>query len=382
MLDRSLGLLKNVVLLAFPCFLLGTPAIPEAQPESGDEASSRLIVDIGGADLAGLGVNRNGLDEAVAFAEGLPRMRSLLVAKSGHLVLEEYFGGADRSTPANVKSIAKSILSAMVGIAIDRGNIEGVEERIETYFEGEYSDKVDPRMREITVEHLLTMKSGLATESNESLCPYVDSDNWVRYILGRGMAGAPDGQWVYTTANTHLLSAILTRSTGMSTLDFASEYLFDPLEIEPGDWERDPQGIYYGGNNLFLKPIDLVKFGILFLNHGRYFGRQIVAEEWVQTSTTVHADQGREWSPFHVNGYGYLWLLFRIGEYDHFAAWGHGGQFIFVIRDLDLVVVITSQWQGPSSTEHYRALSRLMEVYVVPACEGGRDDSGSSFSDR
>ncbi len=335
----------------------------------GGSLPDSLIVDGHRSEPADPDVDRRALDEAVAFAGTLPRMRSLLIVKDGCLIVEEYFNGTDRSAPTNVKSITKNILSALVGIAVDRGYLEGIDETIDTYFPDEMENERDIRKKNITIRHLLTMTSGLETEPNERLCPYVDSANWVQYILARKMARAAGERWVYTTANTHLLSAILTRSTGMSTLDFARTALFDPLGIEPGEWERDPQGIYYGGNNLFLRPIDLARFGLLYLNRGRYAGKQIVPEAWVRESASFQADQGREWSPFHVNGYGYLWLLFRIGPYDHFAAWGHGGQFVFVIPQLELVVVITSQWEGLSSTEHYRNLSRLMEVYVVPACE-------------
>ncbi len=360
-----------LIVLSWLFFLTASTVSAQGRGARGTNTPDRLIFDMEGGDQARCERYRSRLEPAVGFAGGLPRIRSLLVVKNNFLVLEEYFNGCSRPTPANIKSIAKNILSALVGIAIENGCLEGIEETIATFFPDEMKNEADSRKKNITIGHLLTMTSGLATEINESLCPYVDSGNWVEYILKREMAHAPGDQWEYTTANTHLLSAVLTKATGESTLDFARKYLFDLLAVEPGMWEQDPQGVYYGGNNLFLTPIDLAKFGVLYLNGGCYSGRQVVPEDWVEVSTSKHSDQGRYWSPFHVYGYGYLWILFRIGKYDHFAAWGHGGQFVFIIPDLNLVVVITSQWEGPSSTQYYRDLSKLMEVYVVPACEGG-----------
>jgi CubicO group peptidase (beta-lactamase class C family) len=155
----------------------------------------------------------------------------------------------------------------------------------------------------------------------------------------------------------------------MNTLEFAQKNLFNHLDIQVRYWQKDPQGIYYGDNNMSMTALDLLKFGVLYLNNGKYNGKQLLPEEWVKTSTSFQVDPERLWSPFHLEGYGFLWWRLRMGPNEHYAAWGHGGQFIFIIPGIKLVVVITSRWQGASSAVYYRNLSKLMEVYILPSTQ-------------
>ena len=309
------------------------------------------------------------LAQAYARAAELPRLRSLLVHWRGELVAERYFGGAGRSTRANIKSASKSVVSALVGIAIERGSIPGVDQPIAELLPAYFDARTDPRKRAITVEDLLTMRSGLETTSFYNYGSWVTSQNWVRDALRRPVVAerGAGGPMIYSTGSTHLLSAALTRATGMSTYRFADRYLARPLGISLRPWTTDPQGIYFGGNDMLMTPRDMVKLGALYLNEGRApNGRQVVPRAWVERSTQPRTRSG--WSG---NEYGYGWWLRQAAGHAVFYAWGYGGQFIFVVPDLQLVVVTTSASNVAEREHgHLEAIYALLEHYIVPAVDG------------
>ena len=205
---------------------------------------------------------------AVNAAGDLPRLHSLLASWRGEVVLERYFNGARATRAANVKSVSKSIISALVGVAIDRGMVRGPETPIRTYFPEIAKDK-DARKQRITIEDLLTMRSGLESTSNRNYGAWVQSRNWVQHALAKPLFAEPGTQMEYSTGNTHLLSAILTKATGASTWQFAQDSLAKPLGFTLPRWPQDPQGIYFGGNDMLLTPRQMLSFGELYLRHGR-----------------------------------------------------------------------------------------------------------------
>ena len=311
-------------------------------------------------------------------ARQLPRLHSLLVSRRGELVFERYYNGARRDRPANIKSASKSVISALVGIAIDRGLIPDVTTPIITYFP-ELAQDADSRKREITVEHLLTMRPGLEGTSNRNYGAWVTSRNWVRHALGRPMFAAPGEQMEYSTGNTHLLSAILTKASGKSTWQFANETLARPLGFALAPWPRDPQGIYFGGNDMLLTPRQMIAFGELYLHRGRVGDHEIVPAEWVQRSCDGRARNRRPGGPgfgteagldpLRDREYGYNWWVYKIRGYETCFAWGYGGQYIFVMPELALVMVTTS---SPDVSEERRGHRRLLfdildEFVVAPA---------------
>ncbi len=276
------------------------------------------------------------LSAALAIADELPRLHSLLVSRRGEIVLERYYNGARASRPANVKSVSKSLISALVGIAIDRGLIDSVETPIATYFPDLSRDR-DAAKRTITVEDLLTMRSGLQSTSNRFYGAWVQSRDWVQHVLSRPLLAPPGVVMDYSTGNTHLLSAILTRVSNGSTWRFAQDALARPLGFDLGQWPRDPQGIYFGGNDMLLTPRQMVAFGELYLNRGRAGARQVVPERWIDRSFVMRARSS--WSGEH---YGYGWWMRELAGHPAYYAWGFGGQYIFVVPSHDLVVVTTS----------------------------------------
>ena len=303
------------------------------------------------------------LEEALST---LPRLRSLLISIHGELVVERYFHGARSSEPVNLKSASKSIISTLIGVALDRGHLRSIRDPIAKFFPEHLGANADPAKKRITIEDLLTMRSGLETTSNVNYGKWVTSANWVGHVLTRPLIDEPGGRMIYSTGNSHLLSAILTKATKMSTFEFARRYLAEPLAIAIRPWIRDPQGIYLGGNDMHLTPRAMLKYGELYLNRGRARDRQIVSEQWIEESL-----KPRTKSTWSGRDYGYGWWIDTLGGQKTHYAWGHGGQFIFTVPGLRLVVVTTAvPTPDDGRREHQRAIYDLMERHLIPAAEG------------
>jgi CubicO group peptidase (beta-lactamase class C family) len=313
-----------------------------------------------------IGLDSARISSAIEHAATLPRLRTLLVARHGEVVVERRFRGPALDAPANVKSVSKSVLSALVGIAIAEQQLSGVDQPISPFFPRYLGPDEDPRKLRITVGHLLSMQSGLERTSGTHYGRWVGSPNWVRYALSRPVVAEPGGPRLYSTGNSHLLSAILTQATGTSTWAYAREKLAEPLGISLPRWPADPQGIYFGGNEMRLTPRAMLRFGELYRNGGRYEGRQIVPEEWVRESLTPRTGSRRV-----GEGYGYGWFIGEVRGHPMFYAWGYGGQFIFVIPDLELTVVTTSDPDVERERDHLRAVRQLLSEWIVPAAEAG-----------
>lgn len=300
--------------------------------------------------------------DALRTAEQLPRLHSLLVSHNGELVLEQYFNGKTAQRTANVKSVSKSIMSALVGIAIDQGHVAGIDQPISD-FDGELiSARSGTPKDDITIGNLLSMQAGLETTSFYNYGAWVLSDDWVRFALNQPMQSTPGTKLQYSTGNTHLLSAILTEATGKSTLAFAREVLGQPLGFQLAAWPQDPKGIYFGGNNMEFTPRQMLSFGELYLNNGHANGRQVIPESWVDLSLQPLAESAREEGRF----YGYGWWVRDMAGVRTSFAWGYGGQFILLVPELSLVVVTTSSsLPGADRRSHIRRLYDLLEQEIV-----------------
>lgn len=312
-------------------------------------------------------------------ASRLPRLHSLLVARNGDLLFEKYYNGTTPDRPANLKSASKSVISALVGMAIERGLIEGVDQPIGDYFPELLAGEENAAKRAITIEDLLTMRSGLESTSNQNYGAWVLSSNWVRHALDKPLVARPGGRMIYSTGSTHLLSAILTRATGSSTWRIAQDWLAEPEGFTLERWPRDPQGIYFGGNDMLMTPRQMLAFGELYLNGGRANGRQIVPEPWVRASFVGRVASPRERGRF----YGYGWWIREMDGHATFYAWGYGGQFVFVVPSLDLVVVTTSDSNpGDGRQSHLRRIYAMVEDQIVSALSpGGAGNRGASAVD-
>ncbi len=279
-------------------------------------------------------------------------LKTVIVARDGRVLSERAFHGHSPSESTNIKSASKSIISALVGIAIDKGLLNGPDQKIAPILKADLPATPDPRINDITIGNLLSMQAGLDRMSGPNYGRWVSSRNWVRFALSQPFVDQPGGEMLYSTASTHLLSAILTKVSGRSTLALAREWLGPVEGFHIGAWERDPQGIYLGGNQMAMSARSLLAFGELYRNGGKTAdGRQIVPADWISQSW-----QPRTNSRFAGDEYGYGWFTRLIGgEQVHFA-WGFGGQMLYIVPSLDLTVVMTSEESGPSARNGYRDL--------------------------
>jgi CubicO group peptidase (beta-lactamase class C family) len=250
----------------------------------------------------------------------------------------------------------------LVGIAIQEGHIRGLDQPISDFFPAYFArDDVDPRKRRITVGHLLSMQSGLESTSFGQYDEWVSSRDWVRAVLDQPMVDEPGGRMLYSTGSTHLLSAILTRATGKSTWAYANEKLAGPLGFRIRPWQRDPQGIFFGGNEMYLTPRQMLRFGEMWLAGGVYAGRRVVPAEWVRESVRT-----RTTSPFTGLGYGMGWWNKDSGGRRVVFAWGYGGQYIFIVPELEMVAVFVSRSDGHRLPGHLPGIHRILDEYLVP----------------
>ena len=300
-----------------------------------------------------------------------PTLLNLLIIRRGRLVLERSYHQGDATARVNVKSITKSIISTLVGIALRERHLTSLDQRVAEFFPRYFSAEDDQRKREITLRHLLTLSSGLqwTEQSSESLPALFASPNWVEHGLRLPLLHPPGKVFAYSTLGAHLLSAVLTKATGMNLLAFANRYLFGPLGITEPAWASDPQGYQVGGSDLFLSPRDLAKIGYLYLNQGHWEDQQIIADDYVKaaTRTQVIPEDGA----FALATYGYLWWIKPIGPYHCFFALGYGGQLICVIPDVDVVVVTTARPDVPpaqgAGPQVFTLASELARQIVFPA---------------
>jgi CubicO group peptidase (beta-lactamase class C family) len=299
----------------------------------------------------------NLLDPALKAASELPRLHSLIVSQRGRLILERYFNGRRESTPANVKSVSKSVISALVGVAVDR-KLLSLGDPISKYF----ADVPEPK-RAITIAQLLAMQSGLESTSNRNYGAWVQSSNWVRHALAKPLVAAPGTQMIYSTGNTHILSAILTKATGKSTWQFAQEALAKPLGFLLSPWVRDPQGIYFGGNEMVMTPRQMLAFGEMYRNDGQVNGRQILSKAFIDDT---FEPRGR--SRISGREYGYGWWMRDMAGRKAYYAWGFGGQYIVLVPSLELTVVSTSAATvSEDRRDHRRTVDEIIEQLIVAA---------------
>jgi CubicO group peptidase (beta-lactamase class C family) len=305
------------------------------------------------------------------IADAFPTLLSLLIVRHGSLVFEHYYQGCHAGDSVNVKSVTKSIVSSLVGIALREHSLASLDQRLMEFFPRDFPAGGDPRKRAITLRHLLTLRSGLswAESSAESLPALFASDNWVRHGLSLPLVYAPGEVFAYSTLDVHLLSAVLTQVTGMSTLAFANRSLLGPLGSRATAWATDPQGNSIGGSELYLTPRDLAKVGYLYLRRGRWEDTLLIQEEYLEASTCTQVFPGG--SVVVPDTYGYLWWVSTVGPYASFYAIGYGGQTIYVIPALDVVLITTARWDVPADLgagpRTFLLVHDLAEQFVLPA---------------
>ncbi len=315
------------------------------------------------------------LQGAITFieTEGLD-VRSVLVVKQDRIVLEHYFGGDTAATLYNIESSTKSILSLLVGMAIDDGLLpQGVETPVLSMVPDKTFASFSPEKSAMTLEDLLTMRSGLDYDNNtESFQQETDP---VQFILDHPMAQVSGTEWSYSSADTQVLAAVLARQSGMSLGSYAEEKLFLEVGIQAGEWTQDGSGLEIGGYGLHLTTRDMGRIGRLALHGGVWDGVQLISKAWLDASFTVHAT-----TPWSRGDFGYLWWIKR---FEGVCAGGRYGQQINIFPDRDMVVVYTAALPMETSDAVLDYITRvyfLGDDNLTPP-DAGVEDPGVSTCD-
>ncbi len=298
-----------------------------------------------------------------------PTRYSFLVIRNGYLVWEQYYHGMSKDGYADVMSVSKSVLSLLIGQALDSGTIATLDRKLVDYFPEYFSPSTDARKRLITLRQMLTMTAGFKWDEVATGNDWVASKDWYQFVINLPMAANPGDVFDYNTGLSHLLAGVLSRASGQTALAFGTQNLFEPLGITNFRWDTDPRGNYVGGFHMYFTSRDLAKFGYLALRHGFWDGRQLVSRSWIEDSTAVHELYA---SDVTIGDYGYHWWVRPQWGYMAYMAAGYGGQYIFVVPGLDLIMVSTADTTGDTIDRHMQAFN-LLTQYVIPAIKSVTD---------
>ncbi len=289
-------------------------------------------------------------------------IHSVLVIRNGYMVAEAYFHPYTRDTKIDIQSITKSVIGALVGIAIRDGNIQSVNDKLLSFFPKRTIENPSSSKNSIRLKHLLSMTSGFPCQEFSSSGQSMEqSSGWVQYMLDLPVDTRPGRTFGYCDGNPHLLSAIVQITTGRDTREFANQELFKPLGIpavEETDWGTDPQGIPNGGYGLNLRPVDLAKIALLYLQNGKWDGQQLLPAGWVADSTKQYIQKPE--GP----GYGYLWTVYP--DKGRYSALGVKGQQIHVYPSRNLIVIVTSELETFMEAPE---VERMLDKYILPAIQ-------------
>jgi CubicO group peptidase (beta-lactamase class C family) len=299
---------------------------------------------------------KQGLDpmlvaELYLDANELETIYGLLVVKNGYLIAEGYFNEGSVKQLSKRASVTKSYTSALVGIALAQGHLESVDQKMIEFFP-ELKDQItDPRKKQITIRQMLQMRAGYPWEETDM--KYWDAiwtGEYLSLIEKLPLTSDPGTKFQYSNLTSHWLGIIVARACGKDLKSFGQEHLFSPLDVELGDWNQDVDGYYIGCGDIQFTARDMAKFGMLYLNEGIYKGSQIIPADWVEKSLESYSDEidtagiksGRVGRYLHDIGYGYQWWSASVGGHHINFAWGHGGQLIILIDELNMIIVVTA----------------------------------------
>jgi CubicO group peptidase (beta-lactamase class C family) len=310
-------------------------------------------------------------------AAELETIYSLLVIKNGYLIAEDYFNEGSVEQKDRLQSVTKSFTSALVGIALEQGYLSSVDQKMLDFFP-EVSDQItDPRKEQITIRHLLQMRAGYPWEETDpALWDGLLSGHYPPLIEEFPLIADPGTEFNYSNLSSNWLGIIVDRATGTNLKAYAEENLSLPLGVEVGEWGTDAEGHNNGCGDLHLTARDAAKFGLLYLNDGEYEGNQVVPANWVHDSLQRYSKDVNATGGFPANwglsisdiGYGYQWWSARVGRHHFDFAWGHGGQLIILLDELDMLIVVTSDpfhlQHDDESWKHEKANINLVGEFI------------------
>jgi CubicO group peptidase (beta-lactamase class C family) len=354
----------TIVLILLGCLIFGVDVVGYANPQpagtSSDQTSTSTYWPTQGWRTSTPEAQSMDSQKLTLMLETVKQQKlslhSFLVIRNGYIVSETYFQFYNENTKHELYSCTKSVIATLVGIASDQGSIDRLSHPVLDFFPERAVENRDARKEAMTVEDLLTMRSGLDWQEGDPIYRAMyQSRDWVKFVLGKPMKEQPGSQFNYCSGCSHVLSAVIQQKTGMNTQDFAQQKLFAPLGISSLNWGRDSQGIPIGGWGLQITPRDMAKLSYLYLHNGMWDGQQIVSAEWIKTATQKHtATDGKL-------GYGYQWWIYP--SFGAYTALGRSGQTIFVVPDLNLIIVTTADVGG------HDEIFKLIAQYIVPAVQ-------------
>jgi CubicO group peptidase (beta-lactamase class C family) len=295
------------------------------------------------------GIESQKLRDVYESAAKLENIYSLLIAKNDRLVGEKYFHGEGLHDANPTASVTKSITSALTGIAMRERFISSLDKKMLEFFPEIDRERLDPRKAEVTLRQMLQMRSGYPWEESEGYLDKLFSrGNWISLLEEFPLTSTPGSRFGYSNLIAHTMGIIVARSARNSLLTFSRTYLFDPMNVQVSTWPRDSLGYCFGNGDLWLKPRDMIKFGQLYLNNGLYKGARLIPADWMTESLQPYSFNvyGREILNYvRQLDYGYYWWSGTSGSHRYNFAWGHGGQLIVVLRELNIVIVTTAYSQ-------------------------------------
>ena len=306
------------------------------------------------------GLDHDGLSLAIREAEYMHFLSSLLIVKDGYLVLERYFDDErQQDDGCDVRSVTKSFVSALIGIAIREHHIESLDQKMLDFFPEYVHGGLDARTSDVTIGQLITMTAGY--DKDENYPRFDNAGNHLQQIIELPLKTDPGETFCYSNYGANLLTHILSRATGLDVRLYAHRHLCDPIDISISRWVEDPQGMPYGGYGMHLTPLNMARFGYLYLRNGFLDGKQVVPSQWVEESSQA---QSR-------TDYGYLWWLSEFNGNALYMAAGYSGQYIVVIPGFDMVVVTTSSiGKNPEEgTSQQREVWYFITHSVLPAIQ-------------
>ncbi len=318
------------------------------------------------------GIDGQKLALAFSNARSIVDLQGLAVARNSIIVAEEYFSdaGSDPDVELHVMSVTKSISSTLIGIAIEEGYIESVNQTLSDFL-GEEVDAVNPELGAVTIHQLMTMTVGHDWHElggDSEFGDFVNAADQLNYIINKPVINIPGTIFNYSDGAAHLASVVISKATGMNASAFANLYLFGPMGLGDRNWYYDNRMFSYGGVGLCIGIHDMISIGQLYLDNGYYNGSQIVPADWVSTVTSFKISTG-EVIPF-LSDYGYYWWIGNAHNHDFICANGYGGQFIFIVKDLNLIVCTRSNYRGITTTkagENWYNILNIIINQVLPA---------------
>ncbi len=295
------------------------------------------------------------LAELYLNAAELSTLYGLLVIKNGHLIAEGYFNEGAVLRKNFLQSVTKSYTAALVGIALDQGYLSSVDQKMMDFFPEFEGQITDPRKEQITIRNMLQMRSGYPWEERES--PYLDllffTDNWqhwLPHLVDFPLTSDPGTEYRYSNLTYHLLGIIVARACDTDLRSYGQEHLFTPIDAEVGEWRTDADNYNWGWGEISFTVRDMAKFGLLYLHDGEYAGKQVISTSWVRESLQAHSEDinytgwmsSRLGRYFRDIGYGYHWSSARVDDHYFSFAWGHGGNLIVLLHELDMIIVTSA----------------------------------------